>query len=155
MENQKVKKIFRSRISVLLFGFLLVVLIPIFIPIIKYMIISSLCIVSGTILLIILAFSGIRYIISDNKLYVKIGIIPYGSVNIADIVSIERSYNPLSSPAASLKRLKLRIKNKATFLLISPVREPDFIESLKAINPTITINVPLKEGAWRVQDWDI
>ena len=29
------------------------------------------------------------------------------------------------------------------------------ISVLKAINPTITINVSLKKGAWRVQDWDI
>jgi predicted ABC-type sugar transport system permease subunit len=157
MENQKVKKVFRSRISVLLLGFLLAIFIPTTIPIIKDMIISGLFIVGGTLLFIVLLFSGMRYIISDNKLYVKIGIIPYGSVKIANIVSIERSYNLLSSPAASLKRLRLGIGRGATFsyMLISPVREQEFIDNLKAINPTINVNVSVKKGVCRIQDWDI
>jgi len=154
MENQKVKKVFRSRISVLLLGFLLAVFIIVSIPIIKYMIFSGLLIMGGTLLFIVLLFSGMRYIISGDKLYVKIWIIPIGSVKIADIVSIERSYNLLSSPASSLKRLRLGIRNGA-YMLISPVREQEFIDTLKAINPTVNVNVPIKKGAWRMQDWDI
>ena len=154
MENQKVKKVFRSRISVLLLGFLLAVFIIVSIPIIKYMIFSGLLIMGGTLLFIVLLFSGMRYIISGDKLYVKIWIIPIGSVKIADIVSIERSYNLLSSPASSLKRLRLGIRNGA-YMLISPVREQEFIETLKTINPNIHVNIPVKKGAWRIQDWDI
>jgi len=158
MENKKVKKIFRSRISVLLLGFLLAVFIPVTIPLIKDTVISSgLFIIGGTLLFIALLFSGMRYIISDDKLYIKIWMIPFGSANIANIVSIERSYNLLSSPAASLKRLKLSCINGTTFsyMLISPVREQEFIDSLKAINPNINVNVPVKKGIWRIQDWDI
>ena len=98
MENQKVQKVFRSRISVLLLGFLLAIFIPVTIPLIKDVVISSgLLVVGGTLLFIIFLFSGMRYIISDNKLYVKIWMIPCGSAKIADIVSIERSYNPKMS----------------------------------------------------------
>jgi len=153
MKNKKVKKVFRSRISVLLLGFLLAILIPATIPIIKYMIISGLFIMGGIFLFIVLSFSRIRYIISDGKLYVKIWIIPIGIAKIADIVSVKRSYNLLSSPAASLKRL--RIDGKRGAMLISPVREVEFIESLKAVNPDIEVYVPVKKCVWRIQDWDI
>ncbi|MDR0364731.1 MAG: hypothetical protein LBH92_06930 [Bacteroidales bacterium] len=48
MENQKVKKVFRSRISVLLLGSILAVFIPCTIPIVKHMIIPDLWIMGGT-----------------------------------------------------------------------------------------------------------
>lgn len=158
MKNQKVRKIFRSRVSVLLIIFLLVIFIPVTIPLIKdKVILSGLLIIGGTILFIILLFSGMRYVISGNILYVKIWMIPYSSVSISNIVSIERSYNLLSSPAASLKRLRLVIRRGDTLssILISPVREQEFIEGLKAINPDINTNIPVKKGIWRIQDWDI
>ena len=154
MENKQVKKVFRSRISVLLIGFLLAVFIPISIPIIKNMIISELLIVGGIFLFIVFLFSGMRYVISDNKLYVKIWMIPIGNADILSITSVERSYNFLSSPAASLKRLRLK-GSKCQYMLISPIREAEFIEELKAINPNINVNVPVKKGVWRIQDWDI
>ena len=157
MENQKVKKVFRSRISVLLLGFILAVFIPCTIPIIKHMIISGLWIMGGTFVFIVFLFSGMRYLISEDKLYIKIWMLPSGSVEIKNIISVERSYNPLSSPAASLKRLRIGIGGKAKFpyMLISPVREQEFIEELKAVNPDIYVRVPDKKGIWRIQDWDI
>ena len=83
--------------------------------------------------------------------------LPSGSVEIKNIKSVERSYNPLSSPAASLKRLRIDLRGKAKFpyMLISPVREQEFIEELKAVNPDIYVRVPDKKGIWRIQDWDI
>ena len=154
---EKQKKVFRSRISVLLVGFILAIFIPSTIPMIKHMIISGLLIMGGTFLFIVLLFGGMRYIISGNTLYLKIWNIPSGSVRISSIISIKRSYNPLSSPAASLKRLRLdlRISEKYPFMLISPVKETEFIEELKTVNPDIIVNVPPKKGVWRIQDWDI
>ena len=158
MENKRVKKVFRSRISVLLLGLLLLIFIPTAIPIIKFMIISSLFIMGGTLLFIILLFSGMRYVILDNKLYVKIlWCISIEKVDISSIISAERSYNILSSPAASLKRLRIGFKKgkRCQYLLISPVKEMEFIEELKAVNPDINVNIPVKEGAWCIQDLDI
>jgi hypothetical protein len=151
------KKVFRSRISVLLIGFVLVSLIPCSIPMLINKMYPSLYILGGTFVFIVFIFTRTRYIISDGKLYVKIGIIPFGSVAISKIVSMERSYNPLSSPACSLKRLRIDIEKEAKFpyLLISPVREQEFIEELKAVNPDISVHVPDDKGRWRVQDWDI
>ena len=157
MEKEKVKIVFRSRISVLLLMFLLAVFVPCTIPMIKHMIMQGLYILGGSLVFIIFLFSGMRYVISDDKLYMKIWMIPGGSVKIAEIVSIERSYNPLSSPAASLKRLRIGLggKSKFPYMLISPVREREFIEELKIINPDIYVQVPIKKGIWRIQDWDI
>lgn len=152
--NQKEKKVFRSRVSILLVAPLLAIFIPITIPMIKDVIISEILIVSGMFLFIALLFFGIRYIISDDTLYMKIWCIPSGSVKISSITSIKRSYNPLSSPATSLKRLRLdfRKSEKYPYMLISPVRETIFIEELKAVNPDIKIEVPIKKGIWRIQD---
>ena len=157
MENQRVKKVFRSRISVLMLVLILAILVPCTIPMIKHMIIPGLWTMGVTFLFIIFLFSGMRYHISGDKLFVKIWILPNGSVEIKNIISVERSYNPLSSPAASLKRLRLNLRGKAIFpyMLISPVREQEFIKELKAVNPYIYVHVPVKEGKWRVQDWDI
>ena len=152
MEN---KKVFRSRISVLLLGFILGIFIPCSIPLIKNMIISGLCIMSGTFVFIILLFSGMRYIISEERVCLKMWKIPCGNARVSDISSIERSYNPLSSPAASLKRLSIHFKTGRMFWLISPVKEREFIGELRAINPNIEVRVPEKTGIWRIWDWDI
>jgi hypothetical protein len=100
---------------------------------------------------------GMRYIISGDRLYFKMWCIPNGSIKISDILLVERSYNPLSSPAASLKRLCIRMEEgaKYPYWLISPVREQEFIKELKSIDPLIHVHVPVKKGIWRFWDWDI
>lgn len=157
MEKGEEKKVFRSRISVLLLGLILAIFIPVSLPMFQHKIYSGMCILGGTFAFIVLLFTGMRYIISGNKLYVKIWMIPIGSVKISDIVSVERSYNPLSSPAGSLKRLRIGSgkRTKYSYMLISPVREQEFIEDLKAINPNISVHVPIKKRVWRIHDWDI
>jgi hypothetical protein len=121
------------------------------------MFMSGLYVIGSTFLFVVFLFSGMRYVISGNKLYLKMWFIPNGSMNIMNIVSVERSYNLLSAPAASLKRLRIGLGEKAKFpyTLISPVREQEFIEELKKINPDIYFHVPVKKGIWRIWDWDI
>jgi hypothetical protein len=153
MKNEK--KVFRSRISVLLSVFILATFSLVSIPALREPSCTGLCILGGAFLFIVLIFTGMRYVISDNKLYLKMWFIPNGSKNIADIVSVRRTYNPLSSPAASLKRLEVHFKTGLTDWLISPVREKEFIEALKAINPDISVNIPERKGKWRIWDWDI
>ena len=157
MKNDKVEKVFRSRQSVLIIAFILAIFIPCTIMMMKPMIISGLLILAVTFLFIVSLFVGMRYIISGDELIVKMGIIPGGSVKIVDIVSVERSYNPLSAPAASLKRLRIIFRKNSHFsyTLISPVKEQEFIKELKAINPNIRVNVPVKKGRGRIWDWDI
>jgi len=151
------KKVFRSRISVLLVGFILAIIIPTFIPVIHYGNNEGLYIAGGILIFLALLITGMRYVISNGRLSVKMWFIPNGSVDIMNIVSVKRTYNPLSSPAASLKRLYINFNNRTLlpFWLISPDREQEFIEALKAINPNITVNVPERKGKWRIWDWDI
>lgn len=149
------KKVFRSRISVLLTVFTLAVFVPLSIPMFQEEINTGVYMFGGVFLFVVLLPAGMRYVISGNKLYVKIfWVIPSGSADIEEIAVIERSYNPLSSPAVSLKRLQITFA-KGFSWLISPAREQEFIAELKAINPYISVNVPVKKGLWRVQDWDI
>lgn len=148
------KKVFRSRISVLLLGIVLATFIPILLPMFQRNSIEDVCITGGAFLFVLFILTGIRYIVSGNKLLFRIWFIPTGSINILEISSLKRSYNPLSSPSASLKRLSA-YRHGNLYALLSPVREKAFIEELQTINPRIQIDVSNKKGLWRIWDWDI
>ena len=147
-------KIFRSRISVLLILFILAIFIFTSLSIFQERDSRGAYIFGAIFLIMMFLFTGVRYIISGDKLFVKMWFIPMGTIKILEISSINRSYNPLSAPAVSLKRLALyRYRNLSA--LISPVREQEFLEELKTINPRIKINIPTPGSAWRIWDWDI
>jgi hypothetical protein len=154
---KKTEKIFRSRISVLIIGFLSALFLPICIGLLKNEIYDGFYCMSGVLLFcIFFVFRGTHYIISENILYVKIWFIPVGNKDITDIESLKRSYDPTSTHASSLKRLEIKFKGRlSSSCLISPIREEEFISELKTINPNIKINVPNKKGIWRFWDWDI
>lgn len=151
----KGKNVFRSRISVLFLGFVWVVFTPFFLSLFGQKPDRGLYIPGGILLFILFLMAGIRYVISEDKLFVKIfWCIPTLRADIAKITAVERSYNLLSSPAASLKRLKITFA-KGLPWLISPDREELFLKELKKINPSMEVNVPRKKGKGRIQDWDI
>jgi len=100
------------------------------------------------------------YELTEKQLILKICGGSYFTFPLSVIASVERSYNPLSSPAGSLKRLKIRMKKgyKFPYALVSPVREQEFLETLKQLNPDINIRVSDKKGwhrIYRIWDWDI
>ena len=80
--------------------------------------------------------------------------------HLSHIISIERSHSdvfiPTFSSAKSLKKLRICLPKgyKWGYYMMSPVREQEFLETLKAINPDIQINVTYKKGWWRFWDWD-
>jgi len=152
------KKVFRSRISVLVMIFILAIMLLPLILMINSGNVSNpaLYILAGTFLFIILLLCGIGYEITEKHLIFKMWFFST-KVPISMIVSIERSYILLASGAASLKRLFVRFKKgyKYPFALVSPVREQEFLETLKILNPNIQINVTNKDGWWRFWDWDI
>lgn len=157
MKENPDKIVFRSRQSVLLILFLLVMFIPALISVFKLKDLSAILILTATILFVIIIFAGIRYIISGDILYLKIIFIPAGKIKTSNISLIKRSYNPLSAPAASLKRLQIDYTGGkwSSFTLISPVKEDEFIAELKKINPNISVKVTKKKGVWRIWDWDV
>ena len=151
------KKVFRSRISVLLTGIVLAAFIFALTQTFQQMRYEKFFIGVGIFVFCVFIFSGIRYVITDEKLLFKIWWIPNGSCSISQIIYIKRSYNPLSSPAASLKRLRVGIKKGyrwPSYYLISPVREQEFLETLQRINSEIYICVSDKKGWWHFWDWD-
>jgi len=155
MKNER--KVFRSRISVLMLVFLLAIYSPICFGLFKNKVYDGFFVMSGIMLFcVFFVFRGIRYIISENILYVKCWFIPIKSVYISHLESIERTYDPISAPASSLKRLLIKCRGLSLFsFMISPVKEEDFISELKTINPDIKVDVPFKKGIWRIWDWDI
>lgn len=153
--SHKHKKTFRSRQSVLLVIIMIAALVVPLIQMIRDDDTSGLLMLSATILFVAFIFMGIRYTIFDDTLSVKVFYIPAGKAKISDIKSIKRSYNSLSSPAASLKRLRIDYGANKLYMLISPANEKKFIDELKQINPNIKVSVSDKKGFWRIQDWDI
>lgn len=70
------------------------------------------------------------YTLLDDHLLVQSGVIRY-KIPYTDIRKIEKSSNPLSSPALSLRRVK--ITRKKGFLLISPPDRDQFIKDLSTM----------------------
>ena len=155
MESKR-KKIFRSRVSVLLLIlFSLVPLVGLFLD--ERVLADRLIIVAFIYLCIAVLFFvwdfKIKYTISENKLSIS----SFGEIAISDIISIRRSYSTLNSPAGSLKKLDIKFETNGSpnSVQISPVREEKFIEILKILNPNIIVDVPIRRGIWRFWDWDI
>ena len=155
-----VRKVFKSRVSALYIPVFCVLFYPLWeVGNFALFVVFG----GGFSALCFLIFRSMRYEISDRELlcFYLGGV--FSRIPISMISCIERSYNPYNGLAASLKRLRLRFNkgykwnypNWYCLPIISPVREKDFLESLKAINPNIQINVSDKKGWWRFWDWDL
>ncbi len=71
----------------------------------------------------------IKYELDDEKLVIFMGPIRYKTIDIQSIRKMELSNNPLSSPAASLKRIAIHY-NKWGYVLISPKNREAFIQDV-------------------------
>jgi hypothetical protein len=146
---------FRSRVSVLILLFIVLTVVPIFFlgePNEEAWVAFSLLGIS--IGIVVLMLFGMRYEIGENYLIIKVGPIPYSRIKLSEIEKVERSYNPLSSPAASLKRLYIKSKKKD--LLISPSDEDEFVRILKQRNPHIAIQIDDSDDEWwKFWNWDV
>lgn len=151
------KSRFRSRVSVLIIIFVVCVMAFTSAAALREGEMSGLYIAAGALLFAIVLLFGMSYEITETRLSVRILGARYYNIPIKDIVSIKRSYNPLSSPAGSLKRLSVKVKERNLFpyVLISPVREKEFLELIKKQNPEVQIDVPDHQEAWRIWDWDV
>jgi len=75
-------------------------------------------------------------ITSEGKLKVFCGIFPFPTIDISDITHYKYTNNPISSPAASLKRLAL-YHNRRLLVIISPESRDVFVEVLKQHNTSL------------------
>lgn len=148
---------FRSRVSVLLLLFILAAIAPVFLfddgKDDMAELITAYSILFSSIGLVVVMLFAIRYEIGKDYLIIRIGPINMSRIKLTDIQKVERTYNPLSSPASSLKRLYIRAEG--TDAIVSPVDEKEFVRLLKARNPNIEVNISDKEGWWRFWDWDL
>tara|TARA_B100000900_G_scaffold410344_1_gene427987 strand:+ start:447 stop:869 length:423 start_codon:yes stop_codon:yes gene_type:complete len=85
-------------------------------------------------------FYNTHYTIRENILYVQSGFIKYRRIDISSIKSVEPSRNPLSSPAPSFDRIKVRY-GKWSMILLSPKDKKGFTEALISINPDIESSI--------------
>lgn len=160
MENYDISKqekiVFRSRYSILLI-FIYSVLIFFLIKEHHRLPLLELFVISFAFILLGLTFAGIRYIVEGDKLKFQIWSVKNGEIKINSIVGIERTYIPISSRAASLKRLGCSLKKggKWPFILISPINEMKFIQALQKVNPDIKVDIKDANGKFRILDWDI
>ena len=150
-------KSFRSRVSVLLLLFLIGSIIPAYFlePNTKPQ--SEMWVAYGVLfgsigLVMVLLFS-MRYGIDQNNLFVKLGPLKLATIPLLEIEKVGRSYNPLSSPAASLKRLLIESDNRT--LLIFPADEEEFVRILKSRNSNIKVAIEDNDALWKFWNWDI
>ncbi|MDC6354793.1 MULTISPECIES: PH domain-containing protein [Robiginitalea] len=88
---------------------------------------------------IVVVLAGTRYAITGDSLHIHVIFLVNIHIPVVDIHRIERSYNPIASPAGSLKRLAVHYGERST--LISPKNEADFIRTLKSLNPQIQVTL--------------
>ena len=117
-------------------------------------------IVGGIFVFIALIYIGIHYVISKDKLYLKIWFISTCCLKITDITSMKRSYYLFDIPTnttASFKKLRIQFarETKYSYIHVSPVREQEFVEELRKVNPNIYVSFYDKKGIGRILDWDI
>ncbi|USP39512.1 PH domain-containing protein [Acinetobacter sp. XS-4] len=77
-----------------------------------------------------------NYTIDKNYLIIKCTVLKW-KIKIKSIQSVEKTYNPLSAPALSLDRLKIKYLDDTGYLktiMISPKEKDEFIKTLNKEN---------------------
>lgn len=83
---------------------------------------------------------GIRYIVENDTLTVKVAGIRSGRYDLKTLQSVRKTNTFISGPAASTDRIRMDFcKRKSA--VISPADRESFIELLKKINPEADINL--------------
>ena len=101
---------------------------------------------SGLLLMVVLIafvahlFLTTKYTVEGNTLVIQAGFIVKKTIDIRSIRKLAETRNPLSSPAASLDRIKITY-NRYDYLMISPEDKMAFIRHLTSINPAIEVKL--------------
>ncbi len=95
--------------------------------------------IMSLLIIALVAWPGfIIYSLDPEYLTIKVG--PFKSkVEITQIIEVYPTRNPLSAPAMSLDRLKIRISSSRFGALISPVNKQAFIEELAGYAPHLEL----------------
>lgn len=132
-------EIYKSKIDYWLVGTMyLITLIPT-IPALIYA--FSWTLVFLVVILLVFASSLIfntKYIIENETLSIKCGILPIEKYSIQQIQSIQNTNTIMAAPAISLDRIEIRFTNRKA-VVISPLDKHRFIEYVCKVNPTIVV----------------
>jgi hypothetical protein len=132
-------KRYRSKISSGLVIFLLAVMaLPIYGTVTNGDLVG-LVIVLSVFVFVIYIFISTHYTIANDILWIQCGFMKK-SIPISRITEISPSKNPISSPAASLDRLKINYLPN-NWILVSPANKAGFCSDLKRINPSIDVDM--------------
>ena len=101
---------------------------------------TNLGIQTTILLLLVLLFNSISYEVCEKTLVVKTFFWFKREIPIESITNISETYNPISSPAASLDRLEIGY-GQYNNVIISPKNKMDFIAHLTSISPKIVVKM--------------
>ena len=137
-----VKKTYRSKISLGILIFIILVFVISGIVIIDLNVKNNfgVAVYVLTILFIVYLFLTTNYTIYNQQtLIAKSGFLTNNKIDINSITKISKTNNPISSPALSLDRIEI-FYNKYDSVIISPKNEQEFIQDLQKINSSIIID---------------
>lgn len=134
------EKTYRSKIGIELILILTIVLGFSFYKLLDQPKISGIITLGALLVFILYIVLSIQYKINDDILTVKAGFLVNTKIDIQKIKKIKKTFNPLSSPAASIDRLEI-CYNNGDFVLISPKNKDQFIKDLLEINPNIEVKL--------------
>ncbi|MBI2729831.1 MAG: PH domain-containing protein [Sphingobacteriales bacterium] len=87
---------------------------------------------------ITLIIKSTHYTVDKNLLIIKSAFIINKKIDIQTITKVTPTYNPIASPALSIRRLEIHYGDHG-FILISPVSKEEFLNELLKVNPRIQI----------------
>ena len=142
--EHKTKKVYPSKV-----GWELII--PILVPL-GYYIYSALsnreftqaAILLGILVFFNLILNSFSYEIYKEKLVITSFFLFKTPIPIESITEIVGTYNPISAPAASLQRLRIRYEGGS--VIISPKYRMKFIAHLKELSPSIVVKVKKWKG---------
>lgn len=132
---------YRSKID---WWLMLIVFVPMLYPVYEGIITEDLTLVlifMAINILLIWMFATTSYSIQGNMLIIRCGFFAKQKIAINDITSVQKTNNPLSAPALSLRRLEVKFGRNYDYALISPVRREEFVAELRKMNPDMHIDI--------------
>lgn len=95
--------------------------------------------ISGILMILsVIIFIPVNYTLLESQLLIRFGLFRH-RINYRDIKSVKRTFNVLSSPALSLKRIEIQYSKGIGFTLISPNDIESFVKDLSVKCPHLKL----------------
>ena len=95
--------------------------------------------ITGIVMILsVLIFLPVNYTLLESQLVIRFGLFRH-RINYQDIKSVKKTFNLLSSPALSLKRIEIQYSKGIGFILISPNDIESFVKDLSTKCPHLKL----------------